>query len=44
MNSSTKIAAKNNILQNKLQNMRKLLKQKRAIITSLKKTNKKKLT
>ncbi|XP_060855057.1 uncharacterized protein LOC132932707 [Metopolophium dirhodum] len=41
INSPRKIAAKNNILQKKLQNMKKLIKHKRAIITSLKKTNEK---
>ena len=39
INSPTKIAAKNKILQYKLQNMKKLLKQKRAIKTSMKKIN-----
>jgi len=41
INSPRKIAAKNNILQNKLRNKKKLIKHKRAIITSLKKTNEK---
>jgi len=39
INSPRKIAAKNNILQKKLRNMKKLIKHKRAIITSLRKTN-----
>jgi len=41
INSPRKIAEKNIILQNKLRNMKKLIKYKRAIITSLKKTNEK---
>lgn len=41
INSPSKIAAKNNILHSKIQNMKRLLKQKRAIITLLKKTNEK---
>ena len=41
INSPTKITAGNNILQNKLRNMKKLLKQKCAVITSLKKPTKK---